>query len=95
MKKATTASANPTWIARILDAVDHALFRAIDLDATARGWQVRRDSWFSRTYRDPRFDSLSPCAACAGSGGAGAGVCPECEGNGTIWSGSDENVHST
>lgn len=73
------------WVLRHLRATEDKIFRAPDLDAASRGWQVRRDRPFSRTYRDPRWDFVSACARCSGSGLVGVDECPDCEGDGTIY----------
>jgi hypothetical protein len=67
-----------------LDAVDRWAFRDPDIDATARGWQVGRPRRFLRTYRDPRWDLVSVCPACAGVGAVGARPCAVCDGAGRI-----------
>ena len=79
-------------ITRLLETLDRLLFRDPDLRATARGWQVRRPGRFQREYRDPRWDLVSPCATCHGSGVAGGHDCPDCEGSGRIISRPDERV---
>ncbi len=56
------ASRAASWI-RMLDEADHLIFREPDLDAVARGWEVRREALFRRTYRDPRWDTPAPAPA--------------------------------
>lgn len=73
-----------TWISSVLDRWDWFAFRELDLRATARGWQVIRESRFRRTYRDPRWDSVRACPVCHGNGLDGAGPCAECGGAGTV-----------
>lgn len=73
-----------TWFVQLLDMIDQVAFRHIDLDATARGWQVHRNRRFSRTYRDPRWDLVSQCPSCEGSGSSGARACERCGGAGRI-----------
>jgi DnaJ-class molecular chaperone len=49
-----------------------------------RGWEVRRGRHLARTYRDPRWNSVTVCPSCAGSGSEGAQDCSTCRGTGTI-----------
>ncbi|WP_236790713.1 hypothetical protein [Amycolatopsis sp. GM8] len=67
----------PDWLARLVERLDHWLFDAEDARAKARGWQVRRRG-SGRVYRDPRWDLVHACAACAGEG------CAACDGIGVI-----------
>jgi hypothetical protein len=67
-----------------LDALDRRIFRAIDLDAIASGWRVHRCRPFGRTYRDPRWDDVSACSDCRGSGTVEAHACDTCAGTGTV-----------
>lgn len=71
MKKRTPPGVARRWLGRFLDSVDRAAFHDPDLDATARGWQVRRERRFSRTYRDPRWDGVvtRPSSPDNGAGG--------------------------
>lgn len=71
-------------LACLLDAADHRFFRAPDLDAVARGWEVRRERRFHRVYRDPRFALISRCSDCSGTGLLGTRPCPACAGQGTV-----------
>lgn len=71
-------------LSRIASWLESAIFGGPDLDAIARGWQVRRERPFHRTYRDPRWDTISACPACRGSGTQGAAPCDDCDGRGTI-----------
>jgi hypothetical protein len=82
----------PSRITRLLDALDRLLFRDPDLRATVRGWQVRRPHRFHRVYRDPRWDLVSPCAACGGSGLVGVHGCAGCAGSGRIVERPDERA---
>lgn len=82
---------NPTWLGRVAErirrlcsALDDAIFEQSDLDANARGWEARRDRPFTRTYRDPRWDSIAACPNCQGEGTFGAHPCGECDGRGTV-----------
>ena len=93
MKKRSPRHARvPAILIRLLDAVDRRAFREPDIDATARGWQVRRPRRFVRSYRDPRWDLVSECAPCAGAGVVGARTCPECDGAGRIIADPAESV---
>ena len=62
------------------------LFRDEDARALRNGWQVQvRHGGLSRTYRDPRFDSLRGCPACFGTGtGQGRRPCDRCSGTGRV-----------
>jgi hypothetical protein len=82
--KATPLRAIRTQIVRLLETIDHTVFREPDLDALACGWEVRRGRRLSRTYRDPRWDSITACPSCAGSSADGAHDCSTCAGAGTI-----------
>lgn len=86
---------NSTWFGRVAEriraacrGIDDRVFREPDIDAIARGWEVRRDRRFHRTYRDPRWDSIIACPACGGSGACGARVCATCDGRGTVRTGA-------
>ena len=69
---------------RVLEALDRKIFLSVDLDATARGWHVRRTRPLSRSYRDPRWDLVARCADCDGSGVVGALACGPCKGTGVV-----------
>jgi len=62
------------------------LFREQDESARRHGWDVQlRHGGLSRTYRDPRFDSLRACPACRGVGtGEQDRPCDRCGGTGRI-----------
>jgi hypothetical protein len=93
MEESSSAPAEPpSPITRLLDALDRLLFRDPDLEATVRGWQVRRPRRFRRVYRDPRFDLVSPCAACGATGVVGPRDCPDCAGSGRIVERPDERA---
>ena len=76
------------WFERLLAHLDNWL-SATDDDARAQahGWTVARTPKSRvRTYRDPRWDTVSACLSCGGSGlgstdGAG---CPVCAGIGVV-----------
>lgn len=77
MDESTPTGPARRWLRRLLDAVDHSAFRDPDLDAVARGWTVRRERRFVRTYRDPRWDSVTACPVCACRRTVGA-ACESC-----------------
>lgn len=64
MGNSTPARTARKWVASLLEAVDRAAFRDPDLRAVARGWSVRRDARFTRTYRDERWATVRACPAC-------------------------------
>jgi hypothetical protein len=84
MRDRTTRHRFRTWISALMERAERYAFGELDLDAVARGWEVRRDSRFRRTYRDPRWDNVLECPSCHGSGVEGADTCAECEGRGTV-----------
>lgn len=84
MHKATPPRPVRTHFARLVEAIEHVIFREPDLDAIARGWEVQRHRRFARTYHDPRWNLVSECPTCHGSGTVGARTCPTCDGIGTI-----------
>jgi len=53
MRHRTPLRAIAKWVA----VLDIWIFAADDRDAAARGWKVDRSSRFTRTYRDPRWDT--------------------------------------
>jgi hypothetical protein len=74
------------YIARWTHSVGERLFGEADERARRRGWQVHvRHNGLSRTYRDPRFDSLQSCPACQGTRtGEQDHPCDRCSGTGRI-----------
>jgi hypothetical protein len=84
MTKSTPERRARTWISSVLDRLDRSAFREPDLRATAHGWQVRRERRFRRIYRDPRWDTVSECPTCHGSGHDRAQPCGTCAGAGTV-----------
>ena len=64
MENVTPPGQSRRRLARLLDAVDRLAFREPDLDAIARGREVRRDARFVRSYRDPRWDTVIACPSC-------------------------------
>jgi hypothetical protein len=83
-ESSTGPAGSASWITRLLDRIDRAVFREPDLRATARGWQVHRTRRFEREYRDPRWDLVSTCGTCGGHGTVGAHECQDCDGSGRI-----------
>jgi RecJ-like exonuclease len=71
---------------RLISAIGSKIFRTDDCRARERGWQViKRNGGLSRTYRDPRFDYLTPCPACGGRGyNPDRATCPSCDGSGRL-----------
>lgn len=77
MENTTPPEARRRRFARLLDAIDRFAFREPDLDALARGWEVRRGARFVRTYHDPRWDSVTSCPSCLHRMAVGA-ACERC-----------------
>jgi ribosomal protein L37E len=71
-------------VLRLVRALGGKIFRADDRYARNRGWQVTSGrGGLSRTYRDPRFDSLTACPACGGQGRhLDETTCSSCQGTG-------------
>ena len=68
-----------------LTRLERHLFGDLDAQAQHDGWQVTRlRHGLARRYRDPRFDLLSACPACAGSGSADGQRCAPCRGTGRV-----------
>jgi hypothetical protein len=73
------------WLSKIIEAAGDRLFRRDDQRANAYGWQItKRHGGLSRSYRDPRFDTLYACLRCGGSGRTSHEPCTECEGTGRV-----------
>lgn len=73
------------WLSDRLRAFGEQWFAEDDQHAREHGWQItQRHGGLSRRYRDPRFDSLSSCPWCEGSGQAGDQECPACRGTGRL-----------
>ncbi|MEU4327743.1 hypothetical protein [Nonomuraea dietziae] len=51
------------FIARLVTSADLVLCAEEDAFARARGWQITKTGFGSRSYRDPRFDLLKVAAA--------------------------------
>lgn len=74
-----------SWLGRLLDAVGGWVFRADDRAAIQYGWQITtHHGALSRSYRDPRFDTLHACPRCNGSGGRDDAPCVPCDGTGRV-----------
>jgi hypothetical protein len=72
-------------IGRLLDRLVDRLFADEDAHATARGWEVRRLPGGGRAYRDPRWNSISRCDSCGGTGrDAASAACLPCDGTGVL-----------
>jgi hypothetical protein len=69
---------------RVLSAIGSKIFQTEDRRARDHGWQITpRQGGLGRTYRDPRFDSLTSCPACNGRGRMpDRTTCPGCQGTG-------------
>jgi len=67
-------------------ALTQRIFAGTDVAAQQRGWQVSSThGGFGRSYRDPRFDTLSSCGDCLGRGIKSRGApCQACGGTGRI-----------
>jgi hypothetical protein len=72
-------------IGRLLDRLVDRLFADEDTSATARGWEIRRLPGGGRAYRDPRWNSISRCDSCGGTGrDAASAACLPCGGTGVL-----------
>ena len=68
-----------------LTKLEQRLFADLDTQAEHDGWQVMRlCRGFGRRYRDPRFDLLSACPACAGNGSTHGQPCAPCQSTGRV-----------
>ena len=88
-KASTRPPRNKVWVIPIirlaLTRLERHLFGDLDAQAGHDGWQViRLRHGFGRRYRDHRFDLLSACPACAGSGSADGQPCELCRGTGRV-----------
>jgi hypothetical protein len=73
------------WMARLLDGIGQRLFASADARAREHGWQItQRSGGLSRSYRDPRFDSLISCPLCKGTGDVDEAPCERCGGTGRL-----------
>lgn len=75
-----------TWVRAAIDTLTRRLFAAGDAKARQHGWQVTSTQHgFGREYRDPRFDTLTPCPGCRGRGVQISGIeCQRCRGSGRL-----------
>lgn len=88
-KANTRLPGNKVWAIPIirlgLTKLEQRLFGDLDEQAQHDGWQVTRlYRGFGRRYRDPRFDPLSACPACAGSGSTDGQPCAPCRSTGRV-----------
>jgi hypothetical protein len=88
-KASTRLPRRKVWVIPIirvaLTRLERRLFGDLDAQAKHDGWQVTRlRHGLARRYRDPRFDLLSACPACAGSGSTGGQPCEPCRGTGRV-----------
>lgn len=88
-KASTRLPRNKVWVIPIirlgLTRLEQRLFGDLDTQARHDGWQVTRlRRGFGRSYRDPRFDLLSTCPDCAGSGSIDGQLCEPCRGTGRV-----------
>ena len=88
-KASTRLPRRKVWVIPIirlgLTKLEQCLFGDLDEQARHDGWQVTRTHHgFGRRYRDPRFDLLSTCQHCAGSGSMDGQPCEPCRGSGRV-----------
>lgn len=71
---------------RLVRAFGSKIFQKDDQFAADQGWQiVSRHGGLSRTYRDPRFNSLASCPVCDGLGNVpDSSICTRCGRSGRI-----------
>jgi hypothetical protein len=81
---------------RLLERLGNWLFATEeDARAEARGWQVHRaPNGRTRTYRDPRWDTVHACRDCGGHGlsPTDGAACPACAGTGVTRSAPETAV---
>jgi hypothetical protein len=70
----------------LLIRIGDRMFAMNDKEAAWRGWSIeRRHAGLGRRYRDPRFDTLTRCPHCRGTGTIAAGRrCAQCAGTGRL-----------
>jgi hypothetical protein len=74
-----------SWLAFIPRRLGDHLFAMNDTEAYWRGWQIAKvHGGLGRRYRDPRFDTLTGCLKCLGSGALADAPCGPCLGTGRI-----------
>lgn len=72
-------------LAALWRALGDRFFASSDQAARRHGWEIhRRRGGLARRYRDPRFDWLSSCPWCHGSGSHGHHECQACQGSGRV-----------
>lgn len=73
-------------VAGLVSLAGGRLFVMSDREAHWRGWQIeRRCAGLGRRYRDPRFDTLSPCPHCGEADPTAAeSFCAACSGTGRL-----------
>lgn len=88
---AGTGRANPCgsalrWLAGRIRLAGDRQFSEDDTWARQHGWLIEaRRGGLSRSYRDPRFDNLSRCRECHGSGTDESDrPCRRCSGTGRV-----------
>jgi len=81
-------------LARWMRATGDRLFGKDDALARDNGWTIEvRRGGLGRTYRDPRFDRLSRCPECGGSGRGALDLrCGLCAGAGRITLGTQPSL---
>lgn len=89
IKSTSPTSENKVWNRLVryartrLAAAGTRLSAKDDLRALQHGWQIiPHRSGLSRQYRDPRFDTLTGCRRCDGTGATDGWPCPACRGTG-------------
>lgn len=79
-----------SWLHRMIERFERRIFLDDDVRALARGWQVSvGPGGRGRQYRDVRWDTVSVCADCTGTGAIGARPCGCCGGAGTVRTGPE------
>jgi hypothetical protein len=72
-------------LTELLIRIGDWVFAMNDQEAAWRGWRAeRRQAGLGRRYRDPRFDTLSRCPECRGTGTITDSRCARCSGTGRI-----------
>jgi hypothetical protein len=74
-----------SWVAYALRRWGDRRFAVNDNEAYWWGWQITKTrAGLGRRYRGPRFDTLTGCARCAGTGVHADLPCGPCQGTGRI-----------
>lgn len=73
-------------VLRWLNVIGSKVFQADDRRAHEHVWEITlRRGGLARSYRDPRFNYLTSCQTCNGSGDSpSGGPCSGCHGTGRI-----------